>query len=347
MRWLSPSGQDGERGIALVAALWFSVALAGIAASFSVLARGETMRNQNMVDAIRARAILEAALERGVVELTNPSVRPEPTGTRVVWTFDNAGVVIDIRGESGKIDLNQVDSKFIAAVIQELGGNRDLGERVGDAIVDWRDDNSLRQAHGAEDRDYRMADRKNGPANAPFSSTSELRDVLPVTPELFDQMRDLLTVSTGQERPKLELAPALVRRAALSAGPPERSEEQQSGMSESGADIATGEADYADGDPPESREANIEEDPFGSGLNDEDVQDPDATGNEEDQDQQRRSDGFVDPASLYALRIDVKLFNGYEAHADAVIWLQDEAEGRPYRLLSWDPSPLRPGPKES
>jgi general secretion pathway protein K len=300
-----------------------------------------------MVDAIRAHAALEAALERGVVELTNPSMPPSPTGVRVLWTFDNAAMIINITGESGKIDLNHADSKFISAVVQELGGNRDLGDRVGDAIVDWRDEDSLRQPHGAEDRDYRTADRKNGPANAPFSSVTELRDVLPVEPELYDKMHSLFTVATGEERPSEELAPAVVRRALLSAGPPDnKSEDQGAGQTESGADIATGDTESSGGDEQGSgTDASVQDDPFGSGLSDQDVNDPQASGDQGNQNQNRRSEGFNDPANLYALRIDVKLFDGYEAHADALVWLQDQAEGKPYRLLSWEPSPVRPGPE--
>ena len=30
-----------------------------------------------------------------------------------------------------------------------------------------------------------------------------------------------------------------------------------------------------------------------------------------------------------------------EAHADAVVWLEETADGRPYRLLAWEPAPLR------
>ena len=67
MRHLTTPARD--RGVALVAVLWFTVAIAGMAATFATLARGEALRSRNMVDAIRARTILEAGLNRAALEL--------------------------------------------------------------------------------------------------------------------------------------------------------------------------------------------------------------------------------------------------------------------------------------
>jgi hypothetical protein len=54
-----------------------------------------------------------------------------------------------------------------------------------------------------------------------------------------------------------------------------------------------------------------------------------------------RRDGISDPQNVYGLKLDIRLRGGYEAHADAVVWLEETADGRPYRLLAWEPAPLR------
>ncbi len=298
------STPDGERGIALVAALWFTVAVAGIASAFSTLAFGEAMRARNLVDAIRARAVLEAGLEQAVYALQAPRERPPEPELRVDWTFDGALVAIRITGESGRVDLNQADARLVATVMQEAGAPRDVALRIGDAVVDWRDSNDLRQPNGAEARDYRLAGREDGPANAPFRHVAELRDVLGVTPELYARTRELFTVATGEARPRVELAPELTRRA-LRAVP------QQRPTSDDGAPLPD------DGRP--------DGEPGGAA----------ATGASRGE-----PEGFRDPKGLYTVRLDIRLANGYVAHADALIWMRPDGP-RPYRLLDWEPSPLR------
>lgn len=298
------SGPDGERGIALVAALWFTVAVAGIASAFSTLAFGEAMRARNLVDAIRARAVLEAGLEQAVYALQAQRERPVQPELRVDWTFDGALVVIHVTAESGRVDLNQADAGLIAAVMQEAGAKRDVAQRVGDAVVDWRDGNDLRQPNGAEARDYRLAGRDDGPANAPFRHVAELRDVLGVTPELYARTRALFTVATGDTRPRAELAPEVTRRAL-------RVVPRQRPTSDDGLPLPD------DGRP--------DEDPAGEAG-------PGAS--------RDAATGLRDPKGLYTVRLDIRLANGYVAHADALIWMRPEGP-RPYRLLDWEPSPLR------
>ena len=294
----------GERGIALVAALWFTVAVAGVASAFSTLAFGEAMRARNLVDAIRAQAVLEAGLEQAVYTLLAPRPTPPQPELRVDWTFDDAAVVIRITGESGRVDLNAADAALITAVLQEAGAKRDLAQRVGDAVVDWRDANDLRQPNGAERRDYRLAGRDDGPANAPFRHVAELRDVLGVTPELYAGSRDLFTVATGEARPRAELAAEATRRALGNLPRPRPSSDDGAALPDDGN---TDGAPSAAGGPGGAR---------------------------------GEREGFHDPKGLYTVRLDIRLANGYLAHADALIWMRPE-EARPYRLLDWEPSPLR------
>ena len=75
-------------------------------------------------------------------------------------------------------------ARDIGALDEASGGaDRKLAPRIADAVLDWRDDNSLRRPNGAEDRDYRTADRPGGAADAPFAHIGELRQLLPIEPE--------------------------------------------------------------------------------------------------------------------------------------------------------------------
>jgi general secretion pathway protein K len=317
-----------DRGVALVAVLWFTAAIAAMAAAFGSLARGEAMRSRNMVEAIRARTVLEAGLERAALELVTPTVRPSTGGVTLDWPFAGAIVHIAIAGESGRLDLNAAGPELIQALAKELGADDELAPRIADAIVDWRDENALRRPKGAEDREYRAADRPGGAADAPFGHVGELRQLLPIEPQMYQRLRELVTVATGRGEPESEMAPIPVRRAMLGADALEDEEGERGGslLERSGdADERLGEA--ADDDPSLQEESGAEDDLI------ERERDPDAP---------PQSAGLVDPAALYSVRLDAQLASGYRAHADAVIWAQEAPDGRPYRVLDWDPSPWRP-----
>ncbi|HMU50072.1 MAG TPA: type II secretion system protein GspK [Geminicoccaceae bacterium] len=305
-----------------MAVLWFTVAMAGMAAAFATLARGEALRSRNMVDGIRARAILEASLDRAALELVSPTVQPTLRGVEIEWPFDGALVHIVVTGESGLVDLNSTSPELMAALARELGADRDLAQRVADAVLDWRDENSLRRPKGAEDRDYRSAGRQGGAADAQFGHVGELRQLLPVEPALYRKLRDLVTVATGRGNPDSELAPEPVRRALLgraASGDRDRS----SGDDEGDTPNPDGTYEEPDENDPES----------------EIVDDPDLKPEGDEQDPSET--GFTDPAGVYAVRLDAVLRSGYRAHADAVIWVQETSGGRPFRVLDWDPSPWR------
>ena len=316
------TGPVRDRGVALVAVLWFTVAIAGMAAAFATLARGEALRSRNMVDGIRARAILEAALDRAALELVTPTVKPTQRGVELDWPFDGALVHIVITGESGLVDLNAASPELIASLAGELGADRELAQRIADSVLDWRDDNSLRRPKGAEDRDYRSAGRQGGAADAPFGHVGELRQLLPVEPALYRQLRDLVTVATGRGNPDGELAPEIVRQAMLG----------KSTSRHGGTKLGQDEDDMASGD--EADAAADEDDGNGDVADDPDLK-PD------EPERAPESTGFTDPAGIYAIRLEALLRSGYRAHADAVIWVQETSGGRPFRVLDWDPSPWR------
>ncbi|MFO1070582.1 MAG: type II secretion system protein GspK [Geminicoccaceae bacterium] len=336
MRHLSPAAPpaDGERGIALVAVLWFVVTISALAVTFSALARGEAFRTRNMVDSIKARVALETALDRAVQELLVPTIRPGPDGVRAVWAIEDAEIGIRISGESGRIDINAADDRLLESLLRELGVDRERARDLADAIVDWRDTNTQRQAHGAEDAEYRRAGRPEGAADAPFTNVAELRYVLGMTPEIFEAMRPWVTVSTGLGTPKGPFAGEPVRRAVAGSA------QGPSGLDDGG--------DAGDeGDVPSPSADMVSEDiaspPPGRGRG-QTADAPDGGGGPADQageEQPPAREGIDDPQKVYGLKLDIRLRDGYEAHADAVVWLEETADGRPYRLLAWEPAPLR------
>jgi general secretion pathway protein K len=136
--------------------------------------------------------------------------------------FGAGGYWVRVVDEGGKINLNQVDEAALRQAFVNLGFDVKASESLTDAILDWRDTDSLVRLHGAESDDY-LAQRIPYPAkDGPFDTLDELLLVRDVTPALFygregPGLRDVFTVySAGASNaPNMLTASALVIRAVL------------------------------------------------------------------------------------------------------------------------------------
>ena len=101
--------------------------------------------------------------------------------------------------ETSKIDLNSANDALLKGLLTTSGGLEDqMAARIVDAIADWRDPDDLKRPNGAEEADYRAANLKYGPANAPFETVGEVARVLGVTPDLYARIAESLTVYSRQ-----------------------------------------------------------------------------------------------------------------------------------------------------
>ena len=140
--------------------------------------------------------------------------------------FGAGGYWVRVVDEGGKVNLNQVDEPTLRQTFVNLGFEVKDSEIITDAILDWRDTDSLVRLHGAESDDY-LAQRVPYPAkDGPFDTLDELLLVHGVTPALFygqggSGLRDLFSVySAGTSNaPNLLTASAMVIRAVLGLDP--------------------------------------------------------------------------------------------------------------------------------
>ena len=198
-----------QRGIAFVIVLWVLALLAVLLGSFALLARTENLQARHLFDSTRALYAAEAGLNRATYELMqpNPETRWLPDGRVYAFTFDDAAIEVRITDESGKIDINAADVATLDQMFQSLGIDPLDSARLADAILDWRDPDDLVMPNGAEDPDYEAAGLAYGAADAPFTTVTELQQVLGMTYELFQQVEPGITVYTGQGQPNASFAP--------------------------------------------------------------------------------------------------------------------------------------------
>jgi general secretion pathway protein K len=99
--------------------------------------------------------------------------------------------------ENGKINLNGINDEnreiFINFFIQK-GIDIFDADVIVDSILDWVDTDDLTHLNGAEDKYYETLPEPYKVKNAPFHSVEELALVRGVTPEIFESIRNDITV---------------------------------------------------------------------------------------------------------------------------------------------------------
>jgi general secretion pathway protein K len=116
---------------------------------------------------------------------------------------------IQLEDAGSRLDLNaagEQELRRLMAAARVDGGDAD---RLAQAIMDWKDLDDLRRARGAEREEYVQADAPVLPANGPFGSVEELRQVMGMTEEAYRRMAPFLTVG-GSGRINVSAAPSEV-----------------------------------------------------------------------------------------------------------------------------------------
>src|SRR5258706_14843407 len=198
-----------QRGIALVLVIWVAVLLLVVASSFILERRSETLVVRNSASMARAEAIADAGVNRAVFEIyrIGPSAEQwKPDGTAYDWSFDGAAVKVEIRDESAKIDINTAPDLLLRGLFVSAGVADDEAVKLVDAILDWRDADSLKRPNGAEEPEYRAAGLSYRPANAPFQAIEELQLVLGMRPDIYRRIAPSITVFSRQPGVNPQLA---------------------------------------------------------------------------------------------------------------------------------------------
>ena len=204
------------QGAALLMVLWLILLLAGLVSGYALSARVEALQGNGVARELVAREAARAGVEYAAQRMLEPSPsrRWAADGRPYRFSFDGTAVDVEVRDETGKIDLNAAPQDLLQAFFVALGEPRERAGKLAGAIIDWRDPDSLTQpGGGAEDGDYAAAGLAWGAKDAPFASVAEVEQVLGMHPALFAAAAPHLTVYTGSPAPDPGFADALVRQA--------------------------------------------------------------------------------------------------------------------------------------
>jgi general secretion pathway protein K len=206
--------------VALVAVLLLVAGLVAIATAVVALSLSQRRAAARVHEAETRRDALDGALRVALAEIAFGKPEGPYWHPRVPRTVVVAGqrVEVSLERESGRIDLNTADAKYIVAALS-AAGLKEADARVGAArIRDWIDEDDAPDGRdGAEREQYRRAGMPYGPRNGPMETVDEIRQVMGLG-ELSDDALDAFTVYSQQKEPFTSEAPEPVRRALETMG---------------------------------------------------------------------------------------------------------------------------------
>lgn len=190
-----------ERGVALVIVLWTVMLLTVIAANFVFAMRTETLVARNAVSSAQAEATANGAVNRALYETFKPAADVntwKADGRERQWEQNGAKIKVVMMDESGKIDINTSSDALLMGLLLSIGVDAAKAAQLLDAILDWRDVDTLPRPNGAESEAYQAAGLKYEPANAPFEAVEQLQQVLGMTPAIYFRLAPLVTIYSHQ-----------------------------------------------------------------------------------------------------------------------------------------------------
>jgi general secretion pathway protein K len=224
-----------RRGVALLAALWLVVAIAAVALQFSLEARERRTIGilASERGAQRGLALGALALVRSQIDYSFRSL-PTTVGAGRAGAINNLrsidplldvaqrynqpllvdSIPVDVSAVDlgSRLNINQANETDLQAFFSFLLKDYSLSTHLAQAIMDWRDPDTLPRPSGGEIAAYLKAEALAVPTNGSFRDVDDLRNVLGMTPEIFAEVSPYLTVR-GDGSINLNSAPVAVLRS--------------------------------------------------------------------------------------------------------------------------------------
>lgn len=206
---------SGRRGFALMASLWLLVTLSIVSLGLSALTRERRLAAANLVEHTQALTAAQAGVEelrsrlaarlvtpQGIQAMATIFVDPWHGADSVMTdtvTLGASRFTVRARDAGTQLNLNRATEDELRRLFVALRIDADEADRLAQCIMDWRDQDDLHRARGAERAEYLAAGAPVLPRNGPFQTLPELRSVLGMTAAVYDSITPYLTLlGSGQ-----------------------------------------------------------------------------------------------------------------------------------------------------
>jgi general secretion pathway protein K len=201
-----------RRGFALLAAMWLVVAIATVALHFSLEARERRLLGINTAERGKGRAAatgalaasqaaLEAALRQGPgtgnariagLRAADPWLDADSVFSGVIMV-DSIPVEVESVDLGTRLNINSLNEpqlrNFFSFALRDFA----TADKLAQAVLDWRDADSIPRSNGAERDEYIREGRLALPTNQTFREVSELLQVAGMTDEIYARVSPYLT----------------------------------------------------------------------------------------------------------------------------------------------------------
>lgn len=203
-----------QRGVALVSTLWISALVLILATELAAYVRSESRTVHALQNAAKARYAAEGGIQVALHGLLYGGEAPWPAdGTSRELQIAELPVVVEVWDEAGRIDLNLAQPELLRALLSVCAAEGADIDALTDAILDWRDVDSLTRLHGAEDAQYEAAGLAHGAGDRRFESVQELSTVLGLDSLTYAALEPVVSVHSHHAG----VNPAYAPRAVLLA----------------------------------------------------------------------------------------------------------------------------------
>jgi general secretion pathway protein K len=210
---------DRQRGFALIVVIWIAILLSLMAAAFSSSVRSRLRTVATHADLVRTEALADAGVRIALMALLNrdPNSNMPPRfledGNPVACSIGgDAGLIIQVEDEEGKVNLNTQNEDLIIALFSGLGAGEDNARSYAQKILDFRDSDQEKRPDGAERADYIKSSTPGAsPKDADFVSVEELDQVLGLPADIRERAKPFLSAFSSSVGLDLTVAPPGLR----------------------------------------------------------------------------------------------------------------------------------------
>jgi len=203
--------RSASNGSALIMVLWSLVLIGFLAGEYLDHNREKVGLAINVWNSLKQRESIDSVFHLFATDSWPMSGQDEGNGAWTVFSPGGIELWAKVESESNRININTAPDSQIRTRIHEIMGEGGIDEAdpLADAILDWRDKDTLVRTNGVEAGFYESRGLSYVPANGPFKVLTELLLVKGVTPDLFwaDPLADFLR---GKEEERDLTTPGLL-----------------------------------------------------------------------------------------------------------------------------------------
>ena len=210
---------DQDGGFALPMVLWACV-LMELTVS-GLLSSQHSLRRQAHETYLASQ--LGCADDAAIFTALDDMTQPEPHFVRRVDGVPQSlqvlgfNVTLLIQDEAGLVDLNASGREPIRKIFVGTGLDSSVADAFADRILDWRERGLGKRINGAKRDEYNAAGYSYGPPQRPFRSVGELRLVLGMSQQLFEEVSGSFSVSSELQVVDMTVAPPSVFATLLAS----------------------------------------------------------------------------------------------------------------------------------